>query len=92
MTVVCLNSHPAHLYWLSDSVSGAEEEEEDMLFFENHIWRKFIALEQTEGLIFNLVEHQMDNHTAVGLPSQAYHISTTGKCFQETSEMCVFGS
>lgn len=34
----------------------------------------------------------MDNHTAVGLPSQAYHISTAGKCSQESSEMCMFGS
>lgn len=43
-------------------------------------------------LIFNLEKQQMDNHTAVGLPSQAYHISTAGKCSQESSEMCMFGS
>lgn len=91
LIVVSLNSHAAHLYHLSDSISGAEEEEEEMFFFENHIWRKFIALKETLGLIFNLVDQQMDNHTAVGLPSRAYHISTTGKCFQETSETCMFG-
>lgn len=34
----------------------------------------------------------MDNHTVVGLPSQIYHISTAGKCSQESSEMCMSGS
>lgn len=51
-----------------------------------------MALEETRGLIFNVEKQQMDNHTAVGLPSQAYHISTAGKCSQESSEMCMFGS
>lgn len=51
-----------------------------------------MALEETQGLIFNLEEQQMDNHTAVGLPSQAYHISRAGKCSQESSEMCTFAA
>lgn len=40
---MCLNSHPAYLYHLSDSLSGAKEE----MFFENRIWRKFIAFKET---------------------------------------------
>ena len=79
------------MYHLSDSISGAEEKKEETSS-ENRIWRKFIALKDTSGLIFNLVDQEMDNHTAVVLPSQAYHIATTGKCFYETSEKCMFGS
>lgn len=92
MAVVCLISPAAHLYHLSHRISGAEEQKEEKLFFENCTWRKFIALEETRGLIFNLEKQQTDNHTAIGLPSQAYHISTAGKCSQESSEMCMFGS
>lgn len=92
MAVACLNSPAAHLYHLSHGISGAEEEKEEKPFFENCIWGKFMALEETRGLIFNLEKQQMDNHTAVGLPSQAYHVSTAGKCSPESSEMCMFGS
>lgn len=42
---MCVHTHPAHLYHLSDNLPGAQKKKEKL--FENHMWRKIIAFKET---------------------------------------------